>query len=245
MPSSRPLVFGHRGARGHAPENTLESFRLAGSMKVDGVEFDVHLSKDGQLVVIHDDRVDRTTNGSGPVRDFTLARLKELDAGAKSEERWRGARIPTPAEVFAEVPGMRYKIELKHGGSVYPGIEEKLLREIERAGVKDSVRITSFDYDALERVRSLDRSVELGMIIHGRARWFFDAAKKMDARWLQANYGLLEPKDVALVHGEGLKVGAWGLAGEGDLRDAIRMGVDDITSDYPDEVLGLLGGPRP
>jgi glycerophosphoryl diester phosphodiesterase len=121
------LVFGHRGVKGHAPENTLEGFRMAKDLGVDGIEFDVHMSRDGHLVVIHDDDVGRTTNGNGLVRDMTLSQLKMLDAGVKFGKEWRGAKIPTVEEVFSQIEGLKFKIEIKHGSSVYNGIEEKMV----------------------------------------------------------------------------------------------------------------------
>ena len=93
------IVLAHRGASGYAPENTLEAFKLAMEMGADGFELDVHLSADGELIVIHDETVDRTTNGKGYVKDMTLAQLKQLDA-CKGMEAYRGARIPTLGQVY-------------------------------------------------------------------------------------------------------------------------------------------------
>ena len=122
------LIFGHRGASGHAPENTLEAFRLAMDMGADGFELDVHLSQDGQLVVIHDESVDRTTDGTGFVRDLTLSQLKALDA-SNHMPAYSGAQIPTLAEVFQLIRNTHHivNVEIKTDECFYPGIEEKCL----------------------------------------------------------------------------------------------------------------------
>jgi glycerophosphoryl diester phosphodiesterase len=233
-------VYGHRGARGYAPENTLEGFELAKNLGVDGIEFDVHLSKDDVLVVIHDDTVDRTTNGSGRVRDMTLSQLRELDAGVKFSAKWEGAKIPTLEEVLTKIKHVRYKIEIKHGSSVYPGIEQRLLNLIKDLGVKKSVRVTSFDYDSLKNMRALDDTIELGLIIHGKISWFIEIAKRLRAEWIQANYGLLEQGDVALAHEQGIMVGAWGVNNEKEVLNLLQMGVDDVTLDRPDMALKIM-----
>lgn len=232
-------MYGHRGARGYAPENTLEGFELAKNLGVDGIEFDVHMSKDNVLVVIHDDSVDRTTNGSGRIRDMTLSQLRKLDAGVKFGAKWEGAKIPTLAEVLTKIRHVRYKIEIKHGGSIYPGIEQRLLDLIEDLGAKKSVRVTSFDYDALKNTRALDDTIELGLIIHGRIGWFIEIATRLRAKWIQANYGLLEQSDVALAHDQGIMVGAWGVNDEKEVLNLLQMGVDDVTLDRPDMALKI------
>jgi glycerophosphoryl diester phosphodiesterase len=233
-------VFGHRGVKGHAPENTLEGFRVAKDLGVDGIEFDVHMSRDGHLVVIHDDDVERTTNGRGLVRDMTLSQLKMLDAGVKFGKEWKGAKIPTVEEVFSQIEGLKYKIEIKHGSSVYDGIEEKVISAVETAGVTNRVRITSFDYNAIYNMHKLKRRIELGIIIRGRVGWFTGIAKRVGAKWIQANYDLLEPGDVSTAHRKGINIGVWGLRDGKSVENCLRMGVDELTLDYPEVALRLI-----
>ncbi len=230
----RLRVFGHRGARGYAPENTTESFSMAVEMGVDGVELDVHLSKDGELVVIHDDTVDRTTDGHGAVRDFTVEQLKKLDAGVKFGHKWKGARIPTLGEVFDELGRANYRIELKHSSKAYPGVEEKLVSCVRDLKLVRHVEITSFDYDALETVRRLDGSFRTGMIMHGKVRWFTPIAKKLGCAWMHASHDLIGEDDVSAAHAKGFKLGMWTVNDEESAERAIRLGVDGVTSDFPD-----------
>ena len=233
----RLLVFGHRGARGYAPENTMESFSMAVKMGADGVELDVHLSKDEELVVMHDDMVDRTTDGHGAVRDFTVEQLKKMDAGAKFGHRWKGARIPTLAEVFDGLGRAEYRIELKHSGKVYPRVEEKLVSFVRNSRLVRHVEITSFDYDALETIRRIDGSIRTGIIMHGKARWFAPIARKLGCAWMHMNSDLVAVDDVSAAHSKGFKLGMWTVNDKESAERAARLGIDGVTSDFPDVVV--------
>ena len=155
-------VYAHRGASAYAPENTLPAFALAMEQGADGIELDIHLTKDGELVVIHDEKVDRTTNGTGLVKDYTLAELRGLCAD-NGMEGFSEARIPTLREVLALVKpsDMMVNIEIKTGILWYDGIEEKALRLVQDMGMQDRVIWSSFNhYSTRSRVagpRSRDR----------------------------------------------------------------------------------------
>ena len=159
------LIYGHRGASGYAPENTVEAFRLSMEMGADGFELDVHMSRDGELVVIHDESVDRTTNGTGLVRDLTLAQLKELDA-SYGMESYRGAKIPTLAEVYDLIQNTNQtvNVEVKTDEWFYPQIEEKLLALAKEKGVEDQIIYSSFNHHTLLKLRQLKPDVRLGML---------------------------------------------------------------------------------
>ena len=151
-----PKVFAHRGASAYAPENTLPAFELAARQGADGIELDVHLSKDGELVVIHDETLDRTTNGTGAVKDRTLAELQALCAD-NGMSGFADARIPTLREVLELVrpTGMLVNIELKTSLVWYDGIEEKTLALVEALGMQERVIYSSFNHYSIERVRQL------------------------------------------------------------------------------------------
>ena len=234
-------VIGHRGARCCAPENTIPSFKMAIEAGVDAIELDVHLSRDGEVVVIHDDTLDRTTTGSGYVHDYTLGELKRLDAGVKFGERWRGVKIPTLEEVFREFGNrVSYIVELKHGSDFYPGIEEKVVGLIREFKVK--AKVVSFDFDALERVRAIDKDIEVGLIFIGKPRWFIDAARRLNAQWLQAEYRLLTRSDIEIVHRAGLKIGVWTVNDVELARRLVEYGVDELTTDDPVRIVKELKG---
>ncbi len=237
----KPLLFGHRGARGLAPENTITSFSIAISYGVDGVELDVHLSKDGHVIVMHDDKVDRTTDGKGYIKDLTLNEIKSLDAGSKFSQRFKGEKVPTLEEVFESFKDkILYKVEIKHSSEIYPGIEKKVVDIIKRYNLQKKVQIISFDFDSLKIVKELDPTISVGIIIEGRPLWYIDIAKKLGAEWIHAFYGLVySSKDIEGAHAHGIKVGVWTLNDEQSINAFCKMGVDDITSDYPNELVRL------
>ena len=179
------LIYGHRGASAYAPENTLEAFRLAMDMGADGFELDVHMSRDGELVVIHDETVDRTTDGTGLVRELTLAQLKELDA-SNGMASYRGARIPTLAEVLELVRQTRHivNVEVKTDDWFYSGIEEKCLALAKEMGVEDRIIYSSFNHHTLRKLRELKPDVKLGMLFGDIMIAPWEYAKQLDVEYL-------------------------------------------------------------
>ena len=151
--SGETLVFGHRGALAHAPQNTLAAFELAAQQGAQGIELDVQLSKDGQLVVIHDYSVDATTDGQGKVAEVTLAQLKQLDAGSWFAPDFAGARIPTLDEVFAAV-GHKLLINVEIKASA-PGIESAVADCVSRHAMDSRVLVSSFDAAVLRRCQGV------------------------------------------------------------------------------------------
>ena len=134
------LVWAHRGASGYAPENTMEAFEKAAEMKADGIELDVQMTKDGELVVIHDETIDRTSDGHGWVKDFTYAKLASHHFN-KTHPEYQNARIPTLEEVYEWIKGtnLTLNVEIKTGEVFYPDIEERLLDLTARYGIEDKV----------------------------------------------------------------------------------------------------------
>ena len=154
-------IFAHRGASGYAPENTLAAFRLAEEQGSDGVELDVQLTKDGEVVVIHDEKIDRTSTGTGFVRDYTLEELKKFSFH-NHMEAYEGETIPTLEEVLNLLkPGkMEVNIELKTGIFWYPEIEEKTMEIVKKTGMEDRVIYSSFNHYSIQEVRRLNPEAE-------------------------------------------------------------------------------------
>ncbi len=228
-------VFAHRGASAYAPENTLPAFALAMEQGADGIELDIHLSRDGELVVIHDELLDRTTNGTGPVGEHTLAELRGLCAD-NGMDGFAEARIPTLREVLALVkPGnMLVNIELKTGILWYQGIEEKALALVRGMGMQDRVIWSSFNHYSVREVRRLDPTA--------RTAWLFSDVI-CEVEQLAAAQGVngLHP---ALYHTQmadllgtylasGLDLRVWTVNGEAELRRLMAAGADVITNDPP------------
>lgn len=162
----RPVVIAHRGASADAPENTIAAFELALEQGADGIELDVHLSADGQPVVIHDFTLERTTDGAGPVGGHRVRELKRLDAGGWRDRRFRGQRVQTLQEVLERFRDRaRFWIELKGGSALYPGIEERVISMVEIYDVVDRVLVQSVDHAAITRLRMLNREISVGALL--------------------------------------------------------------------------------
>ena len=222
-------VTGHRGAAGYEPENTLRSFRKALEIGVDNVEFDVHLSRDGYLVVIHDVKVDRTTNARGDVGSLTLDELRKLDAGM-------GERIPTLQEAIDYLKDKAVlQIELKGVGT-----EEPAVRLVEGNRVERQVVFTSFDHTRVKRVKELNPSLQTGVLIVGRPIDPVAVVKGARADGLHINYEAIDRALVEDVHRGGLKVSVWNIDEAEDVDLMVDLGVDAIGSNKPDIVIARL-----
>ncbi|MEM9952887.1 MAG: glycerophosphodiester phosphodiesterase family protein [Chloroflexota bacterium] len=161
------LIFGHRGAMAYAPMNTIPAFELAYEQGADGIELDVHLSKDGELVIVHDFTVDHTTNGEGTVTEMTLAELKTLDAGSWFDAKFEGIRIPTLSEVFEAVGDKLYvNVEIKTLSQDGDGTEEAVAECIRQHNLGERVLISSFNVSVLRRFRVISPNIPLARLLH-------------------------------------------------------------------------------
>jgi glycerophosphoryl diester phosphodiesterase len=232
-----PLRIGHRGAAGTHPENTMVSFRRAIELGSDGIEFDVHRTADGELVVIHDGFLNRTTNGSGLIMATTLSELKELDAGSWKGAQFAGERIPTLRELIRETPStLHLFLELKAGSIHYPGIEAELIALVTEEGALGRTQISSFDHQALLRIHEQAPQIPLGMLYADNLLDPVGLAKQLGAEALHPAWEWVTPQLVEAAHAAGLKVNVWTV----NLPEVVMMmtaaGVDGIMSDYPDRV---------
>jgi len=160
-----PLLFAHRGYSSRAPENTLPAFALAREEGIPGVELDVHLCATGEVVVIHDDKVDRTTDGTGEVSELTLDEIKKLDAGSWKGAEFSGTRVPLLSEVFDLLgPDVIYDIEIKSRSREKTALEGALLHEIEEAGLEEHCIITSFNPFSIKHFKNLAPHLPVGII---------------------------------------------------------------------------------
>ena len=240
----RTLNFGHRGASYHAPENTLAAFRLARGLGADGVELDVQLSRDGIPVVMHDDTVDRTTNGSGAVADVVLCSLKTLDAGGWFSPGSAGEPVPTLAEVFEAVgQDLLLNLELKAVGLEQTGLEQAVASLVARHGMESRVLISSFNPMALQRVREADVRLPLALLYGPQlpqetlARWV-DGLRPLTA--LHPEYHLLNEGRLSWARQHGCRVNTWTVDEPEDMRRLLALGVDGIITDRPDLLREIL-----
>jgi glycerophosphoryl diester phosphodiesterase len=242
---ARILNLAHRGASGHAPQNTLAAFLLAAEMGADGIELDVHLSADNEVVVIHDDTVDGTTDGHGRVSRMRLSELKRLDAGAWFDQRFAGERIPTLQEVFDAVGHLLViNIEIKAERDHHPPAQEaEVVRLIEDNQMVHRVLISSFAPSSLRRVRKMNPHIPLGFLYARPEPLFLPRL----LRWLSVPYDALHPS-MGLVtrrymdsaRRQGQRVNVWTVNTRQDMRRMRDLGVDGIITNYPDLLRDVL-----
>jgi len=222
-------VTGHRGAAGLEPENTLRSIRKAIDLGVDRVEIDVRVTKDGHLVVIHDETVDRTTNGQGYVKDLTFSELRKLDAG-------KGERIPTLEEALRLTRGrVVLQVELKAAEATEPTVHL-----IEREQAEREVVITSFMHELLRKVHDLNPALRTGALFFDVQGDICQRALDVHSEAIHVYYRNVDSRLVEDTHRRGLKVSVWNPDEAEDMRRMIGLNVDVIGTNRPDLLLSLL-----
>jgi glycerophosphoryl diester phosphodiesterase len=228
------LKVGHRGARGYEPENTLRSFKTAMDLGADMIEFDVRTCRSGEVVVIHDECVDRTTDGKGKVADMTLAELKRLDAG-------KGERIPTLEEVL-DLAQDRLKVDVELKGQTSAAAVADILNKYVTAGrlICSELLVTSFEHGTLlAQFREASPRVPTGLLFSEVPDNFALKAAEMGAQWVALYYKFTTREIVQEARGRGLKILIWTVNGPEEIKLAGELGVDAIASDFPDRLIGL------
>lgn len=253
----KPLVIAHRGGKGIAPENTLAAFERSRDLGVDVLELDVHATKDGELVVIHDKTVDRTTDGTGAVAELTLSEIQKLDAGFRWTSdggktfpfRGKGVKIPTLREVFEKFPEMQINIEPKHETPAPAAPLCRLIHEFERT---ESVVVGSFSDKNLEDFRavcpevatSASPSEASGFLARFKVGLTGNYTPRMQALQVPPGLGKLRLVTKAYIeaaHERNLVVHVWTINDEEEMKRLIEMGADGIMTDYPDRLIRVLG----
>ncbi|ALS29923.1 glycerophosphodiester phosphodiesterase [Paenibacillus cisolokensis] len=237
------LVIAHRGAKGEAPENTLGAFRLGLAQGCDAIELDVHLSKDGEVVVCHDFTLDRTTDKTGFIHDMTVAELKRADAGRWFHESYEGERIPLMEEVFDLVPpGIMINIEMKH--SYGRKLEQALVELIRRKDRLRDVVVSSFDHKSLLYLKLLEPEIRIGLLYDANvvSHSGLAALTGLPVYSLHPSYRRIDKEDVRDCVRQGLQVYPYTINDEGQMRQAIDAGVSGIITDFPGRLRQLLSG---
>ncbi len=241
----RPVLnMGHRGAREAAPENTLSSFLAAEMMGAHGIELDVMFSKDDKLVVIHDYDLDATTNGKGPVKGYTLAEIKKMDAGSWFDEAFTGERIPTLQEVIEVLdPETLINIELKTETPATDGLESAVVDVIREYNLYSRVIVSSFNPIALMRVKWADKNIPVGLL------YAPDLARYLSEGWfisllrpeaLHPEMSMVDENYMEWARKKGYRVNVWTVNEAADLKRMLDLGVDGIITDRPDLLQQLL-----
>jgi len=240
-------IIAHRGASAYFPENTLASFAGAIGMKADMVEFDVQLTSDGEVVVFHDEKINRTTDGRGRIAGHSLARLKVLDAGGWFDEKFRGEKIPTLAEALNFCRGrIAVNIEVKTEAvtdRIGGGIEEKCLKEVERAGMRQHVVFSSFDPRAVCHLREIDPEAPAAVLFEKKYYGTGLASRIVEtlgACAFNCSRRELTAKRLADLAGHGIPVNVYTIDAENQMQRLLALGVDGIFTNYPDVLWRVL-----
>jgi glycerophosphoryl diester phosphodiesterase len=224
------LKIAHRGAKAYEPENTLQAFQKALDLNSDGIELDVHLSADGHVIVIHDETIDRTTNGKGLVNDFTLAELKSFLIDEKYQ-------IPTLNEVFDLIDKKCFiNIELKGLGTaskVIPLIEEYIS---EKDWKYEHFIISSFDWNMLEETSNLNPNIPIGVLTEENLDTALAFAEKIKAKAIHPDFNLLNEENVRQIQEKGFLVLPWTVNTTEDIEKVKSYKVNGIISDNPDKI---------
>jgi glycerophosphoryl diester phosphodiesterase len=240
------ISVGHRGASGYAPECTLASYSLAVKLQADYIEIDLQMTKDGEIIAMHDEKVNRTTNGSGWIKNMTLDEIKALDAGSwfndkhqnYARDEYVDEKVPTLREIFETFgKDTHYMLETK-SPEENPGLEEKMWALVEEFGLRNQIAIQSFSKDSLKKIRSWDPEVILFQLL-----WYNRAAHisnsllteiKGYANGIGANFLRINENYVHKVRNEGLLLYAYSVNYQVNMDKAMKWGVDGVHTDYPD-----------
>lgn len=235
--STRPLIFAHRGASMHAPENTLEAFRLALEMGADGIELDITPSADGAPMVIHDPNLERTTNGSGDVRQLSAAEIQRYDAGVKFGGKYSGVRVPTLREVFeAFGDRTRYNLDMKTFYDADRPLVRTVLALIEEYKLASRVLVSSFSLDTLRWFTEETRTVRLGVLISQHTPHMLqEDGRRWRIRYeaIHPNHTLVDETVMRRARQQRKKVAVWTVNDSERKRELAKLGVDVIITDDP------------
>ena len=238
------LLIGHRGAAKLAPENTLASIKASLEYSPDRIEVDIQQSKDGIIYILHDETLDRTTNGTGLMKNYNADELNKLEAGSFFSDEFKNEKIPTLDEAFELINGQSvFLIEIKMDGDFYPNIEESLVKTIQKYNAHSWVIVHSFNTKALETIHALDSTITLHklfiaklnfipMLYDGKIFW-----QNLSAFDYCTEFGVyssfINPHLVKVIHENGQKINAWTVNDTIEAQRLINMGVDGIITDVP------------
>lgn len=242
LSGKRPFVWAHRGASGYAPENTMEAFEMAMEMNADGVEIDVHFSSDGKIIICHDEKIDRVSNGQGSVTEYTLEELKAFDFGYKfyTGER-KGIKVPALDELYSlfKNNNMVVNVEVKSGNA---HIAAALVNKAKEFGMSERVVYSSFNHLQLKRLLDVDSSVKVAPLYSASWLNMDKYAENMNAFAIHPNMDQIRkfPTLVEDCHKKGVWVNSWTVNSDNDIAEMIAAGCDAIITNYPDRVLAQL-----
>jgi glycerophosphoryl diester phosphodiesterase len=234
------LTIAHRGASGYAPENTLAAYRRAVAQGVTFIETDLHLTRDAHFVALHDETVNRTTNGQGPIQQMTLLEARRLDAGSWFGSEFIGERLPTLPEIldFAKKHDVVFYLELKSNG--FWGGDHALISALRDSGEIPRMIVMAFDASILEGLRKIEPTLMTALLYDGTIENPLEKALSIGARQIAVKGDLMTPNFLSEAHKKDIQLVCWTINQPAHMRLLAAAGVDGIMSDYPDRLLAAL-----
>ena len=239
----KTLNIAHRGFSGMYPENTMLAFREAMKAGCHGIETDVQMSKDGVLVICHDELLDRTSNGTGLLKDYTYDELINFDFGIKFSPEFQGEKIPTLEELlqFAKENHIFLNLELKNGLFPYNGIEKKVIELIYKYDFKDSVILSSFNHFSMIKCKDIDSSIKTGLLYEGTFVDIEKYCKNIGADALHPQYfSLLDAELTKKIQDEGIMINTYTVNHEIHMEALLDLKVNAIITNYPDKLSKIM-----
>ena len=232
----------HRGFSGQYPENTLLAFQKALEAGADGNEFDVHLTRDGVPVIHHDENLQRTTNGTGLIGDYTFDELRQLNAAFRFDGQFGAQRIPSLQEYFEMVKGTKVlsNIELKTGIIHYPDIEKRVLTIIDEFNCREDVIVSSFNHYSIQIFKKHAPDVQIGVLEESCLIDPGGYAKSLSAEWYHPEIHALTDVSLQNLRANQIKINTWTINEETDMRNAIAMKLDGVITNHPDIFARIL-----
>lgn len=237
-------IVAHRGFSGAYPENTMAAFRAAEAAGAEMIEMDVQLSRDGEPVVFHDERLERVCGVSGYVNDYSWEELRQLDAGRHFGAQFAGERIPHFDEFldFVAPTMLTLNVELKNEFLRHARLEEIVLERLHARGLAERTILSSFNHESMRRVSTLDPGVRTGLIYAGRLHEPWDYARPLGARALHLNWKSVDSYIVEGAHRAGLEINTYTVNEVVDMRRLLALGVDGIITNWPDRLAKVVRG---
>ena len=236
------INFAHRGASAYYPENTIISFEKAIEMGATGIETDVQLTKDGILVLIHDEMVDRTTNGHGNVLDFTYNELNKLDAGSWKGEEFAGIRIPTVEELIyiTKDKNIIINFEIKNGIVIYEDIEQKLIDLVYKHKMKNKVILSSFNHYSIAKCHKISKEIKTGVLYTEMIYKPYNYVKTVGANAIHPHFYVMNEEVIKEVKKHKIQINVFTVDNEEQMRFFLDMKVDGIITNYPDKLHKIM-----
>jgi len=233
----KPYILGHRGAPKIAIENSLSAFKKAVDIGVDGVELDIHLTSDNEIVVIHDENLERLTDSQGCIKDMKFSELRQYNLESNFFDK---AKIPTLKEVLAELKTCEIiNIEIKNSLVKYPNIEKRAVDLVKKLKLEEKVIFSSFNHYSIKKIQEIDPNIKSGILYTSNIYEPWNYAKLLDIKNLHPHYSVTTKKLIDESHKNGLEVFVFGVNAEKEIKTLLNIGVDGIITDYPKKAMKL------